>query len=101
MQLEKQVELARHKAAECQKSSRELRKLLEKRDKENSILHVRSTKLQQVSSAAETQIRKQADTIRRLEVCLEMFENNKVYAEAVDQQHCIVELRAQATKRVR
>jgi hypothetical protein len=84
-QLEKQVDVARRKAEEWRKSSINLRKLLEKRDKENAILHMRSSKLQQVANAAEDEVIKQAETIRRLEICVELFDDGKAPAKVAEQ----------------
>eukprot|EP00892_Ulva_mutabilis_P008320 jgi/Ulvmu1/5860/UM025_0122.1 len=65
--LEKRAEVAEKKASEWQHASLEARKVIEKRDKENAVLHVRCVKLQELVSMSEEQILRQADNVRRLE----------------------------------
>lgn len=95
------MDVARRKAAEWRKSSIDLRKLLEKRDKENAILHMRSSKLQHVANAAEDQVIKQADTIRRLEICVELFEDGKAPAKVAEQHIAMKAMQTELHLKVR
>jgi hypothetical protein len=65
------------------------------------MLHVRATKLQQNANAAEQQMMKQADAIRRLEICVRLSEGDEATAKVARQQGVIQQLRIKLKENVR
>jgi hypothetical protein len=67
---------------------------------ENTVLHVRCTRLQELATAAEEQIMRQADTIRRLEYCVDPDAACNVHLQLAQAQRFIQELHRAVDVRV-
>jgi hypothetical protein len=64
------------------------------------VLHVRCTRLQELATGAEEQIMRQADTIRRLEYCVDPDVACNVHLQLAQAQRFIQELHRAVDVRV-